>query len=587
MSLSYRSLPQESGEATSTTGKTTVESPKVRFDIANGNTSADGDQSNSEMKEDLSKKGVVTGTGGKSGKRRNMMDPSDGSIAAILYENHSLMFSAIHERGFRMSLMWKPWSTRVLKIYSDGLLTYARPNRPDYIPDHHQYILEDIEVELVENEGAEEATRGLKVKCYTLDKIETYFRIIGKPEEIDRFLAVLQAVAQKHNIGSHSTTSVKVQKPSSSSIVRVFMPKRNQSAMRRAVGRAMDSHDKRSKRERILAKRCVMKSLPVIGDNDLIHGSWWFVIGSIGVTLTSFVVVINSLELHTDQVLDNDDSQLSRATFAASWILLTISGVFSTLGSLAFVRAFHEDPPMKPLFYGYYHLQSDELLASWLFFGACVPFVPYCLCFLSSSAYSRNLMYLLGLAVAILTCLGSLLFVRACYPSDKSRHRDLLYPFAKYLCCCCLSESWRRHHLMNDWLGASWLFLWSCEFGTLVCAILFFVAVAEKNTLRQFIFGTSFFESLAYTIGSAYFVTGSYPEEYVAQYVQAGNKVPPLTENTFASGKGSSNGCRSTIDLEADDCSVRDGEVEVSFAGEIIESSSDEPRVVSKRGWFG
>lgn len=96
-----------------------------------------------------------------------------------------------------------------------------------------------------------------------------------------------------------------------------------------------------------------------------------------------------------------------------------------------------------------------------------------------------------------------------------------------------------------------------------------------------------FFESLAYTIGSAYFVTGSYPEEYVAQYVQAGNKVPPLTENTFASGKGSSNGCRSTIDLEADDCSVRDGEVEVSFAGEIIESSSDEPRVVSKRGWFG
>ena len=62
-------------------------------------------------------------------------------------------------------------------------------------------------------------------------------------------------------------------------------------------------------------------------------------------------------------MLDNDDSQLARPTFAASWVLLTISGIFSTLGSLAFVRAFHEDPPMKPIFHGYYHFQVTNWFA--------------------------------------------------------------------------------------------------------------------------------------------------------------------------------------------------------------------------------
>jgi hypothetical protein len=77
------------------------------------------------------------------------------------------------------------------------------------------------------------------------------------------------------------------------------------------------------------------------------------VIGSIGVAITALVVVYNASYI----LFDSDDSQLSPVAFAASWILLLISGIFSTLGSLAFVRAFHEDPPMKPLFFGYYHLQ--------------------------------------------------------------------------------------------------------------------------------------------------------------------------------------------------------------------------------------
>lgn len=97
---------------------------------------------------------------------------------------------------------------------------------------------------------------------------------------------------------------------------------------------------------------------------------------------------------------------------------MLISGVFSTLGSLAFVRAFHSDPPMRPVFANYYHLQSDELLASWLFVGATFPFIPYSLIFVAQTHY-HSLIYLVALGFAIVATLGSLVFVRACYPSDR------------------------------------------------------------------------------------------------------------------------------------------------------------------------
>lgn len=210
------------------------------------------------------------------------------ALPTLVYENPAMMFSAIHEVGFRVIQSWKPWSNRVIKIYSDGLMTNARPSRPDNIPEHHKYLLTDIEVTIIENEGLEIATRGLKVKCLTMDNIETYFRCIAPAEEIDRFLEVLASVAQRHNIGQHTTTALNVPDPSKRRIffvpglnsktgenqgdTRSFLP--GKSAMRRAIGRAMDVHDKRSVRERILAKRGTMKYLPVLGQNDLIHGSW-------------------------------------------------------------------------------------------------------------------------------------------------------------------------------------------------------------------------------------------------------------------------------------------------------------------------
>ena len=103
----------------------------------------------------------------------------------------------------------------------------------------------------------------------------------------------------------------------------------------------------------------------------------WFVVGSVLLTITSAVILYNDF----DVVLGEDDSTLTRFHYRGTWFLMIVSGVFFTLGSLAFVRAVHESPPMRPLF-TWYHLSSDELLGSWLFLVACIPFIPYTLIYM-------------------------------------------------------------------------------------------------------------------------------------------------------------------------------------------------------------
>jgi hypothetical protein len=96
---------------------------------------------------------------------------------------------------------------------------------------------------------------------------------------------------------------------------------------------------------------------------------------------------------------------------------------------MAFMRAVHEDPPMKPLFPGWYHMQNDELLGSWLVLLANVPVVPYSLIYLSKDR--TNWVYMGSLVVSIVLVIGSTLFVQACYPSDKVRMR--VGPYMTYL----------------------------------------------------------------------------------------------------------------------------------------------------------
>lgn len=102
-------------------------------------------------------------------------------------------------------------------------------------------------------------------------------------------------------------------------------------------------------------------------------------------------------------------------TYDTTWILMIISGIFFTLGSIAFLRAVN-DPPMKP-YYTLPHINTDELLGSWCFVCATLPFIPYAMIYIL--AEPTNIMYYLLLLAAILSVCGALIFLINCYPSDE------------------------------------------------------------------------------------------------------------------------------------------------------------------------
>lgn len=158
----------------------------------------------------------------------------------------------------------------------------------------------------------------------------------------------------------------------------------------------------------------------------------WLTVGSILYCVSSGVILWNT----ASKALGEDDSRLNDFQFRATWVLMIISGVFAALGSMAFMRAVHEDPPMKPLFewmaphlpYLFYHMQSDELLGSWLFLLSALPIVPFSLIYLKTSY--RNLLYVAAVVCSILLNIGSFLFVSSCYPSAKVTYSVMLtcYP---------------------------------------------------------------------------------------------------------------------------------------------------------------
>jgi hypothetical protein len=347
----------------------------------------------------------------------NQEGTEHGMVAGdiVVYQNDRLYFSALRERNLRFTIVWKPWAARTVVLYSNGILTYNKPKRGGEIPKHKMFNVQNIEVTLMgDEESGDNANTdyGLIVKCHTVDNIETYFRCIVSDSELDSFLNGLKSVALTHNIDTLQRNQLTVKKKSK----RYLFMRNKQSVMRRAVTKAMDKFDMRSKRDRIVSKRGTMKWLPVVGANDLIHGSWWFVWGSVGSVITAIVILQNK----THPIWNEDDSTLSTEAFIATWVLICMSGIFSTVGSLFFVRAFHENPPMSPMFPNIYHLQCDELVASWLFFLATLPSIPYCFIYLASAGF-RNLSYLVALILSIIAVLGTLLFARACYPTDEEK----------------------------------------------------------------------------------------------------------------------------------------------------------------------
>jgi hypothetical protein len=273
---------------------------------------------------------------------------------------------------------------------------------------------------------------------------------------------------------------------------KLILRKQYKSVMRRSIANEIDRQTKRTRIEKIISRRGAFKWLPVAFSNDLVHGSWWYLIGSaFGIIFPMMIIVAN----HSPnmQVFAYDDDLLRDVTIDTTWILMIVSSVFFTLGSGAFLRAVN-DPPMKPYFSSnFYHISTDELLGSWLFLFACFPFVPYSLIFVI--AEPSNIFYWCMLSGALISVFGSYIFLVNCYPSEIDREATIL-PWIQLCNCyslnCFCTDAFIARHLSNDWLAATWIIYYVTLFGSLISFVIFAESLFSHAPLRIFIDGCTY-----------------------------------------------------------------------------------------------
>jgi hypothetical protein len=236
----------------------------------------------------------------------------------------------------------------------------------------------------------------------------------------------------------------------------------------------------RNRRKRIFMRRGAFEWLPIYCSNDLVFGSWCFVVGSVIATLIPIVPLLDLFygfwtQTGTLPILDD----------AATFVLLIISGVFFTLGSLAFVRA-TEEPPLKPLLHDWEHFETDELLAAWLFLLGTVPFPAFMGLYVYY--YSDVLVYWGALIGSLVFVVATYVFVLACYPTDEPRNQ--IVPYITRLFCR-EKDCWIHRHLSNDWLAGTWIFF----YGTLIMCLGSFSmlvnAILDENNLEIFDWSSS------------------------------------------------------------------------------------------------
>jgi len=258
-----------------------------------------------------------------------------------------------------------------------------------------------------------------------------------------------------------------------------------------------------SRENAVICRRGAFQFLPVLCSNDLVHGSWWFFWGSVFATIVPVVPLLDDYIV----VMPDHDDTLHAFNYDITWYFMLVSGIFFTLGSLAFVRAF-EEPPLFPVF-RWVHVGTDELLGAWLFFFGTLPSVPLCGVFVWW--YPFQLSYCGALVASVIFVIGAFLFVLACYPSNKTNACNLqpifIYIFGR--------RRWIDKHICNDWLAGTWFFFYA-TLAWVVGSIYYLMRSVDLNNMEELLIWTlSFTDSVFYLIGSVYYVAGSYPASTV------------------------------------------------------------------------
>lgn len=193
---------------------------------------------------------------------------------------------------------------------------------------------------------------------------------------------------------------------------------------------------------------------------------------------------------------------------AQTWIFLILSGLFFTVGSWVFLRAF-EEPPPPPLFPNFYHFQTDELFASWLFLFAMLPSIPFSLIFVAN--FPHELIHWGALIASILFCGASAFFTWSCYPfnhvlgEEKKTDTQIVLKWTSRVFG---EKSFLLPHCQTDWLASTWFMLIATLFWFFGSWLMLFTT---QNDRQLFVYSTSFVDSLLFLIGCCYYTAGSYP----------------------------------------------------------------------------
>ena len=211
----------------------------------------------------------------------------------------------------------------------------------------------------------------------------------------------------------------------------------------------------------------------------------------------------------------NSNTSLSAFSNISTWVFLLISGIFYSIGSYAFVRAFSE-PRIPPLF-TWRLVETDELLGCWCNLIGTAPSIFYCLVYIFNEP-NRSI-YWAALGASILFTSVMALFVYTTFGQDEATRKanegqESIHLIRSLYKKIGLRNSKAIKHVANDWLAACWIFFWSALLW-LVGSFAFLFTSA--NDMEIFVYGTSLADACFFTLGSAYFVAGSYPPEGLAK----------------------------------------------------------------------
>ena len=313
----------------------------------------------------------------------------------ILFETkHPVLFSTLIDITLAQS--WNNWELKYFAVRENCTLIYRNTRDTSIL---NRYDLKHVKLSQISfnaNSSSLLKQEVAVIMTCQLQGVETNIRFILDEDELKHLVIAIKKCVKNpiidtsllliedvHNSLPSTSTNTNSTYGLSSSSYKPY----NRSVMRQSLAKAIDKYQTKSRYERIVNQRgkplarsyifvsmyCsiivflyitgALSFLPVYFDNDLIHGSWWFVIGSILIIFFSIITLYNSY--HNYDPLGEDDSHLSNQRYQAIWWCTLISGIFFTLGSLAFVRAMYETPPMRPLFPKMYHISSDELLGEY------------------------------------------------------------------------------------------------------------------------------------------------------------------------------------------------------------------------------